>query len=297
VNEIVRITVKLTVSCIIAASIMGTAFVFTDQLKRQNERLHEREVMLQLLGYDKANPPPDGLALRWVYRYILGTGDAKQLGYLVPLKQGAGHPYQLMVLNLDGSFAAGYGLSLPEDKVYLEDERAAALQAVLKSGTPVTYADESIVVERDGQRRAFLLPGKFPGFKTFIRIMLALKPDFTIIGFQVLEQEEDPGLGAEIEKDYFRNQFRGKTFAKLKELKVIKVPLSDEYRKYLVDENEQVRPELNDKYRNEDIHALTGATISSDAVTRGIQAMVTKFAYRLKVLDRAIKEQDIPAAL
>lgn len=298
-NEVVRITVRLTVSCMIAAAVMGTVFVFTDPLKRDNERLHERRVMLELLGYDDRNPPPDGLELRAVYRYVLGAEQDRRLGYVVPLREGAEHPFALVVMDLDGAFAGRYGLDVPAGKLAGANDRDAALRAVLPAGTPLEYAERSIVVERDGRREAFLLPGRFTGYKTFIRIMLALDAEFTVIGFRVLEHEEDPGLGAEIEKDYFRHQFRDKGLAQLKDLKVIKVPLSDAYRAYLIDRVDPAadRTALRAKYRDQDIHALTGATISSEAVTNGIRAMARKFAYRLRVLDRVIREQEIPAGI
>ena len=59
--------------------------------------------------------------------------------------------------------------------------------------------------------------------------MLAVDPAFTILGLEVLEHEEDPGLGAEIEQDYFKNQFKGKPFEALKTIEVVKAPIPDDY--------------------------------------------------------------------
>jgi electron transport complex protein RnfG len=39
---------------------------------------------------------------------------------------------------------------------------------------------------------------------------------------------------------------------------------------------------------------LTGATISSAAVTNGVKGMVRKFAYRIQILDQAITTEKIP---
>ena len=47
------------------------------------------------------------------------------------------------------------------------------------------------------------------------------------------------------------------------------------------------------KYRDNDIYALTGATISTKAVSDGIRAIVKKFAYRVGVLDKVLREKDI----
>ena len=78
-----------------------------------------------------------------------------------------------------------------------------------------------------------MIPGVTQGFKTFIKLMVSLDPKFTVTGIAITESEEDPGLGAEIEQNYFRNQFVGKSVDILKNLKVVKDPLPPEYLKVL----------------------------------------------------------------
>jgi electron transport complex protein RnfG len=124
--------------------------------------------------------------------------------------------------------------------------------------------------------------------------MLALDPSYSILGLEVMEHEEDPGLGAEIEQDYFKNQFKLKPFEKIKSIEVVKAPLPDEYFDALegrVDESAAV--DIMKQYSDQDIYALTGATISSAAVSTGVRAMTKKFAYRLDILDRVLTEQQI----
>ena len=53
----------------------------------------------------------------------------------------------------------------------------------------------------------YLIPREFPGFKTFIEVMLALNPSLEIIGLEIMEHEEDPGLGGDNDQDYFKKQF------------------------------------------------------------------------------------------
>ncbi len=48
---------------------------------------------------------------------------------------------------------------------------------------------------------------------------------------------------------------------------------------------------IMEKYRLQDIYALTGATISTDAVVMGIKAMTKKFAYRIETLDAVLADQ------
>ncbi|RLF58009.1 MAG: FMN-binding protein [Thermoplasmata archaeon] len=302
-KQILRITVGLTVSCLIAAFIMGAVFTVTDKRKKHNEHLNVQETMLGLLGYSKKNPPPGDLKFHRIYRYIVEDGKSKYLGYMVPVEEGGKEDYQLVLIGLKGDFVSSYKLSIAPEKAEEAVEREAAINQVLKPPKTFTYADAVIVAERGGKRVAYLLPGEFPGFKTFITVMLALDPGFKILGLEIMEQEEDPGLGAEISQEYFKNQFKDKSFKKMKEIKVVKEPLPDEYRRFLErkkwkegmftrEEIERIRS----KYQDHDIYALTGATISSKSVTRGVKNMVKKFAYRIKILDGVIASRKLAVA-
>jgi len=130
---------------------------------------------------------------------------------------------------MEGKVIDNKPVPIEESAVLEKDLRDKAVQEIAGTGKGVTFADQTIVVTDNGKRVAYLLDGKFTGFKTFIGVMLAVDPKFTIVGLEILEHEEDPGLGAEIERDYFRNQFKGKTFEMLKDLDVVKEPLPDEY--------------------------------------------------------------------
>ena len=132
--------------------------------------------------------------------------------------------------------------------------------------------------------------------------MVSVNPQYTMTGVAITESEEDPGLGALIEEDYFRNQFVGKTIDFLPKLKVIKKPLPKEL-EIVCEPNSTAYKELGPekvaaikkKHLKDDIYALTGATISSRAVTLGVKNTVKKFHYRFDILAKAIKEQNIQA--
>ena len=83
----------------------------------------------------------------------------------------------------------------------------------------------------------------------------------------------------------------------MKKLEVVKTPLPEEYRKALEAEKNSLGAEevasIQEQYKDDDIYALTGATISSRSVTNGVKAMVKKFAYRLAIMDRVLAEQHI----
>ena len=78
------------------------------------------------------------------------------------------------------------------------------------------------------------------GYSSYIHVLTSVDKNFIVKKISILGHGETPGLGDEIEKDYFLNQFEGKS---LDNLVVIKGETADK------------------------IQAITGATISSRAVT------------------------------
>ena len=126
---------------------------------------------------------------------------------------------------------------------------------------------------------------------------MALAADYSMLGFEVLEHEEDPGLGAEIEQKWFRGQFEGKSFEQLKSANVVRTPMPDDFKAaVVVDKNSPDYAkaiETRKAHASDDIYALTGATISSRSVLNGNQAMVKKFVYRMEALDQVLKSQQI----
>jgi electron transport complex protein RnfG len=210
-------------------------------------------------------------------------------------KEGkTGDSYTLVTLDLEGKMVDRKTIALNAEQSREKETRDNTVLAAIGSGKDVRFADHIIVVTDNGKRVAYLLGGKFPGFKTFINVMLALDQKYSMLGLEVLEHEEDPGLGAEIEKDYFKNQFKGRSFNVLKGLQVVKEPLPEQYRQALeghLAEADVTR--IMEQFKEKHIYALTGATISSRMLTDGVKGMVGKFAYRMDILDRVMKEQKI----
>jgi len=82
------------------------------------------------------------------------------------------------------------------------------------------------------------------GYGGSIRVLVGVLPDGTVQGVEILEHRETPGLGAKIAKDAFRKQFAGRPAAATN---------------WAVDKD------------GGDIHAITGATISSRAVVDAVK--------------------------
>lgn len=85
------------------------------------------------------------------------------------------------------------------------------------------------------------------GYSSYISLLVAVDLELKIRQISILGHGETPGLGDEIEKDYFKKKYEGKS---LEQLEVVKVEGTDK------------------------ILAISGATISSRAVTRGVKDAV-----------------------
>jgi len=296
-RDFVRIIIGLTIACVISALIMGTVFMFTIKAKKHNQYMEFKEAMYGVLGYTHERPAPKSLKFHEVYRYILHEPNKNYMGYMIPTKDGK---YCFVALTFDGRFLYKKKVDISEKEARDDTARDKALSKVLGPSISFFYANKTIVATNNGKRVAYLLPRSFPGFKTTIKVLLALKPDYTIKGLEILEEEEDPGLGGEIKRKYFKNQFKGLTYDKVLKLKVIKKPLPEEYRRCLEEEEKFTKEEIEkirEKYQDAHIYALTGATITSTCVTKGVKNIVKKFAYRIKVLDRIIKNNKINVAI
>lgn len=102
----------------------------------------------------------------------------------------------------------------------------------------------------------YIVEGFGKGYSSYINILTAVDKNYTVKKINVLHHAETPGLGDEIEKDYFLKRFEGKT---IETLVVIKGETADK------------------------VEAITGATISSravteDAVRNGVKMLKEKLA-------------------
>jgi len=102
----------------------------------------------------------------------------------------------------------------------------------------------------------YIVDGYGKGYSSYIHVLSSVDKNFVLKKIKIQGHGETPGLGDEIEKDYFLNQFKGKTADKL----VV------------------IKGETEDK-----IEAITGATISSravaeDGVRKGVEMLEEKLS-------------------
>ena len=105
---------------------------------------------------------------------------------------------------------------------------------------------------------AFALPISGQGFWAPIKGVIGIKADKQIItGIAFYEQNETPGLGAQIIKDAFKNQFKGKIISSSGKPINMKRP--------------------GDTLGNSDVYAITGATQTSTRLEKIINDALTNW--------------------
>ncbi|MBU3113746.1 FMN-binding protein [Clostridium lacusfryxellense] len=113
---------------------------------------------------------------------------------------------------------------------------------------PVKNKKEWFTAEKNGKIIAYVVPAESKGYGGAIKMLVSVTTQGEIINFDILESKETPGLGDNASKDPFKSQFKDKS---AKNLEVVK-----------------------DVTKVDNIQAMTGATISSKAVTKGIKEAV-----------------------
>jgi Na+-transporting NADH:ubiquinone oxidoreductase subunit C len=138
-----------------------------------------------------------------------------------------------------------------------------AVATAAQAGQPLplyTWSENGLVT-----KYAFPISGK--GLWSTIKGYLALEKDLsTLAGVTFYEHGETPGLGGEVETDWFQQNFRGKS---------------------VVANGRRVKFEVADRYPQGNDHAvdgISGATLTGNGVTRFINADLDKYEKYLSAL-------------
>ena len=107
---------------------------------------------------------------------------------------------------------------------------------------------EWFAAEKAGKVIAYVVPGETKGYGGPIKMQVAVTTDGKVIDYNIMSSNETPGLGDNASKEPFRSQLKDK---KVEHLVVVKDPSN-----------------------KDDIQAMTGATISSKAVTKAVKEAV-----------------------
>lgn len=172
--------------------------------------------------------------------------------------------FNLVIVYLIGGFILAFVFANTSPKVFQNNEKAE--QKTLKELMPDAEEVKKLgdwtihdkhakyfVAKKGGEPVGYMIQSFGKGYSSYINTFIAVDKDFTVQKINILAHGETPGLGDEIETDWFKNQFKGKT---IDHLKVIKGETKD------------------------DIQAISGATISTravseDAVKNGVKFLIT----------------------
>ena len=177
-----------------------------------------------------------------------------------------------IIAALSGSILSMWdGVTAPR----IEANRLKVLKRAISTVLPAYDHYEEMLVRDDitlylgkdnnGNTVGVAFKAKGNGFSPDLTLMVGINPQFSeLIGIEILEQTETPGLGNKIEDDWFKDQFKGQIMDD-QETAVIK----------------NVKP--SDPARG--IQAISGATISSKAVVNIIrtQVLTVRDLYKHKI--------------
>ncbi len=260
--EIVRIATSMTVACAIGAALLGGVFIATDRYQEAARIRSERSAVNGLLGLG-----PDASVLE--VRQLLSPARRE----VVYRTQGAARDSEI-VLTYEGRLV-----------------RRGAVP--VKDVNPLSPAGRLFIARRNGaEPLGFVVEGESRGYKNRIRFFVGIDREFRIAGVEVLEHEEDPGLGAEVATPWFEGQFAGRSPAVTSALSVTRDPMPEDWRAALLARGRMSPSVWRDRYRTlldretgkPVIYAVTGATISSRALTDGVRDTVNHFRRRWELL-------------
>ncbi len=261
-GEMLRITLSMAVACALGAAVLGGVYVATDRYQRAARLATEGRAIGELLGLDRS------ASVLEVRQYL--SADGNQVVY-VAHPFGAAGPERRLRFALDGRPVSAGG-----------DEGGPAAEA--RAMRPL---GRLFLARRDGAVAGFVVEGSARGYKNRIRFMIGLTKEFEIAGVRVVEHEEDPGLGAEVAAPAFEGQFVGRPASGLPALGVTRDPMPEDWRAALAELERTPVAAWRERHlallareRSKPIYAVTGATISSRALTDGVRATVDHFRRR-----------------
>jgi Na+-translocating ferredoxin:NAD+ oxidoreductase subunit G len=128
-----------------------------------------------------------------------------------------------------------------------------AMQSLVPDAT--TFAavegEDNMTAASDGSKViAYIVEVEPKGYGGAIVTQVAVTPDGKVINYKITKSNETPGLGENAKNASFMNQFAGKTSEQLVVTK--------------------------DTSKTDNIQAMTGATITSKAVTKGVKEAVDR---------------------
>lgn len=270
-TEVIRIALSMTGACAIGALILGAIYVGTARYQEAARTVGERTAVTEMLGLDSTATVTE-------VRQFLDR-ERREVLYDV----GGEAAGTRIVFTLDGQLVS----QGPRSADHAADPGAAEGKADKK----LQPLGRLFVARKGGAPTGFVVEDEARGYKNTIRFFVALDGQFNVAGVRVVEHEEDPGLGAEVATRWFQGQYVGRTADAISTIDVTKDPMPEDWRAALA-ARARLSPAawraknaaLLERESSHPIYAVTGATISSRALTDGVRAAVDHFRRRWTLL-------------
>lgn len=298
--EVVRMTVSLTATCAIGAAVLGGVYIATDRYQAAARLDTERKAIGQLLALDAS------ATLEEIEQFL--SLDRSQVIYAAHAFGDGGGAGERLAFTLDGRLVSRERVVAEAPRGATKERTSNGAGAAPGRGAEKGRAGDAhkglvplgklYVAHAGGAPAGFVVEGTARGYKNRIRYLVALTPAFEIAGVRVVEHEEDPGLGAEIATRAFEGQFIARPAEAVTSLDVTRDPMPEDWRAALAQlvrvpaaEWRAANAPLIGRERARPIYAVTGATISSRALTDGVRVTVERFRRRWTLLETARKDQ------
>ena len=156
----------------------------------------------------------------------------------------------LMVVTLIASLALALTNHYTAPQIEIQKELAInkSLNKVISADSFEEKNSHFNAYDKEGNLMGRVVKIEAPGYSSTVNALAGVDMGYKLTGVDIVNQQETPGLGANIEMEWFLKQFIGKT-----------------------------KEEVKIKKDGGSIDAITGATISSRALTDGIRGAMEKY--------------------
>ena len=240
IKEIIKISVNLTVVFLIGGLIIAGMYSVTSPIIFQKNKEEKEQALSRMLPVHLKITSPDAEMIKDA---MPEGAELFREGKVVDAESGKSE--DMVDVIVDGTKLKPIMKAFKKAGATGMEEYTEFIPVKLGDWEPWHKHAEFFKVEHEGKLKAYIVQTFGKGYSSYINILVSVGTDKKIIKMNVLAHGETPGLGDEILLDYFKDQFaqKGK-----EQMVVIK------------------GGDAGDK-----IQAITGATISTRAVTNGVK--------------------------
>lgn len=182
---------------------------------------------------------------------------------------------KLFIITAVSAFLLAFTNSVTKDRIaqQIQLENESAREEVISPSQDFEQVDQELIVDFekqlsfenldmvsevfkdtvDGELIGYTFKVMPKGYGGEMALMVGISIEAKITGLQVISHGETPGLGAKIEEDIFRDQFKGKTIEE--SFTLVKGSSSGD----------------------NEVQAISGASVSSEAIVEGVNAAIEIF--------------------